>query len=110
MKFFVFILFGWFSTLTLASDALLVPVSRPSPEYPQELLKSHYTGKVLINLTVSAFGTIQSTRIIESSHPKLSEAALHAIVKWRYQPWGGCRRKTWQRQHRRSNSLRCPRH
>lgn len=87
MKFFVFILFGWFSTLTLASDALLVPVSRPSPEYPQELLKSHYTGKVLINLTVSAFGTIQSTRIIESSHPKLSEAALHAIVKWRYQPW-----------------------
>lgn len=87
MKFFVFIFTGWFSTVALASDALLIPVSRPAPEYPHELVKSRYTGKVLINLTISAFGTVQSTRIIESSHPKLSEAALHAIGKWRYQPW-----------------------
>ncbi len=87
MKLFVFILIGWFSTGALASDALLIPVSRPNPEYPQELVKSHYTGKVLINLTVSAFGTVQGIRVIESSHPKLSEAALRAIVKWRYQPW-----------------------
>ncbi|WP_122667051.1 energy transducer TonB [Pseudomonas viridiflava] len=87
MRLFLFILIGWFSTAASAGDTLLIPVSRPNPEYPQELVKSRYTGKVLINLTISALGTVQGTRIIESSHPKLSEAALHAIVKWRYQPW-----------------------
>lgn len=87
MKFFVFIMIGWFSVMAQANNALLVPIVTPTPEYPPELLKTRYTGKVLANITISAFGTVQGTRIIESSHPKLAEATQHAIVKWRYQPW-----------------------
>lgn len=87
MKFFVFMLLAWFCTLVTASEALLIPVTTPEPEYPQTLLKERYTGKVLVNLTIGAFGTVQSTRIIESSHPMLAEAVQHAVVKWRYQPW-----------------------
>lgn len=87
MKFFVFILLGWLCIEAQANEVLLHPVSTPKPEYPQELLKTRYTGKVLANVTISAFGTVQNTRIIESSHPKLAEAAQQALVKWRYQPW-----------------------
>ena len=37
MKFFVFILIGWFSTVALASEALLIPVSTPKlPQGPLE--------------------------------------------------------------------------
>lgn len=87
MKLFVFILMAWLSVMAQANDALLDPIATPTPVYPPELLKTRYTGKVLANLTISAFGTVQDTRIIESSHPKLAEATQNAMVNWRYQPW-----------------------
>lgn len=87
MKLLLFILIGVFYMPAWANDAFLVPVATPTPVYPGELLKKRHTGKVLVNLTISAFGTVQSTRILESSHPQLTEATQQAMVKWLYQPW-----------------------
>ena len=87
MKFFALIVMCCLSAATLASGAVLIPVITPSPAYPRELLKKRYTGKVVVNLTISAFGSVQSTKIIESSHPELAVAAQQAMVKWRFKPW-----------------------
>jgi TonB family protein len=87
VRYFVLILMGWFSVTAQANGAFLIPIATPTPEYPSELLKTRYTGKVLANLTISAFGTVQNTRIIESSHPQMAEATQHALVKWRYHQW-----------------------
>ena len=87
VKVLAFIAFLLFSFTTHASEALLIPLSTPKPEFPQKLLKKRHAGKVLVSLTVGAFGTVQSARIIESSHPQFAEAAQRAVVKWRYRPW-----------------------
>ncbi|OCR26481.1 hypothetical protein AFK24_03430 [Pseudomonas syringae] len=87
MKVLALIAFLLFSVAIHASEALLIPVSTPKPEFPQNLLKKRHPGKVLVSLTVGAFGTVQSARIIESSHPQFTEAAQRAVVKWRYRPW-----------------------
>jgi len=77
----------FFSFAVHASETLLIPLSTPNPEFPQSVLKKRHPGKVLVNLTVSAYGTVQAARIIESSHPKFTEAAQRAVVKWRFKPW-----------------------
>jgi TonB family protein len=87
VKVLAFIAFLLFSVAIHASEALLIPVSTPKPEFPQNLLKKRHPGKVLVSLIVGAFGTVQSARVIESSHPQFTEAAQRAVVKWRYRPW-----------------------
>ncbi len=87
MKVLAFMAFLLFSFATHAREALLIPVSTPKPEFPQQLLKKRHAGKVLVSLTVGAFGTVQNARIVESSHPQFAEAVQRAVTKWRYRPW-----------------------
>lgn len=87
MKFLAFIVLCCLPTLALANDAFLSLMTGLKPTYPRELLKSAHSGKVLVEMTISASGQVENTRIVESSHPKFAEAAQHTLSKWRYQPW-----------------------
>lgn len=87
MKFFVFIALWLVSAVALANEAFLNGVATPKPAYPRELLKIAHTGKVLVELSISAAGKVEKVRIVESSHPKFAEAAQRTLSKWRYQPW-----------------------
>ena len=87
MKFLAFIVLCCLSTLALANDAYLRLMTVLKPTYPRELLKTAHAGKVLVELTINASGKVEKTRITESSHPKLAEAAQQTLAKWRYQPW-----------------------
>lgn len=87
MKVLAFMAFLLFSFATHAREALLIPVSTPKPEFPQQMLKKRHAGKVLVSLTVGAFGTVQNARIVESSHPQFAGAVQRAVTKWRYRPW-----------------------
>ncbi|HEY0286661.1 MAG TPA: energy transducer TonB [Pseudomonas sp.] len=87
MRFCAFSVFLLCSFKALAADVLLIPVFTPKPEYPKQLIDTRYTGKVRVNLTVAAHGGIQATKIIESSHPQLTEATQRVVVQWRFKPW-----------------------
>lgn len=87
MRFFAFIVLWLISAVALANEAFLNGVATPKPAYPRELLKTAHAGKVLVELSISATGKVEKTRIVESSHPKFAEAAQHTLSKWRYQPW-----------------------
>jgi TonB family protein len=56
------------------------------PKYPAELLGSGLEGKVLIRIIVDTTGVPQSPEIVESSDPRLNEAAKTAVREWRYLP------------------------
>jgi TonB family protein len=72
---------------SIAADWVLIPVHTPSPLFPPKLVENRHAGKVRVKLTVAAHGGIQAANIVESSHPQLTEATQHAVVKWRFKPW-----------------------
>lgn len=70
-----------------ASDVVLTPVATPQPEFPAELLKARYSGKIFAHVTIGSTGTAQAIRVIESSHEQFSQAVLTALRQWRFEPW-----------------------
>jgi TonB family protein len=59
---------------------------RSEPQYPAEAQAAHRTGDVVLEVVVSADGTITSTRPV-SGDPVLVAAAADAVRTWRYEPY-----------------------
>lgn len=55
------------------------------PAIPELAKQMHVTGKVKIEATIAADGHVLDTRVIGGS-PILVNAALHALMKWRFEP------------------------
>ena len=76
---------------TLASGQVGPPVPSPKkikdvkPVYPPESLKAGDEGVVLIELSLSASGTVEEAQILWSSCQRLDKAALTAGRQWRYE-------------------------
>ncbi len=62
-------------------------VSSPAPEYPPEAEKARIQGKVVLELTIDRSGVPQNIEVVTSPFPALTEAAIAAVSKWRYQPY-----------------------
>lgn len=59
----------------------------PAPDYPHASRRSGETGKVLLNVRVSAQGVAEQVQIAKSSgFPRLDEAAREAVRRWRFVP------------------------
>ena len=58
--------------------------SKVVPAYPDIARTAHITGKVKIEVTISADGRVTSTRVIGGS-PVLVNAAIEALDKWRFE-------------------------
>jgi len=86
VRLFAFLLMFFLPFAGHANQLLLVPVFTPKPEYPDELIKTRYAGKVRVSLTIGSQGTVQAARVIESSHPRLAEAAQRALVHFPIEP------------------------
>jgi len=56
-----------------------------APEYPPLARQLNVTGKVKLEITISADGHVVSTRTIGGS-PLLVGPASEAVKKWRYEP------------------------
>ena len=59
-------------------------VNDVKPVYPRESLRAGDEGVVLIELSVTASGTVGETRILWSGCQRLDQAALIAVSQWRY--------------------------
>jgi protein TonB len=64
----------------------LAVLRNPSPGYPQKLMAKGIDGKVLIEATVDAEGKVSKAKVVESSDPAFSEAALAAVRQWVFKP------------------------
>jgi TonB family protein len=91
---------GWLLTLLLGG-ALVAPVgiraqnvsadstsrkvrSKVIPAYPDLARSAHLTGKVKIQVTISADGRVTDTKVVGGS-PVLVSAAIEALAKWRFE-------------------------
>jgi TonB family protein len=67
----------------LAESRLL---QRNEPQYPADALAAHRTGDVVLEVLVSADGSVASTRAINGD-PLLVTAATEAVRTWHYEPY-----------------------
>ena len=59
--------------------------SRVVPAYPDVARQAHITGKVRLEASVAADGSVRSVKVIGGS-PVLVSASTDALTKWRFEP------------------------
>jgi TonB family protein len=59
--------------------------TKVDPRYPELAKQYQLAGKVRLEVTVSADGTVKKTRLM-GGNPLLAGAALDAIKQWRFEP------------------------
>jgi TonB family protein len=63
--------------------ALKAATSKPQPEYSPIAKQMHVSGKVEVDVTVGADGTVEDVKII-SGNPLLSNTTVAAVKKWKF--------------------------
>ena len=64
-----------------------VEVFTPPPSYPRMARRRGYEGVLVIEFMIRTDGSCSAVRVAESSgHPVLDEAAVSAVLLWRYKP------------------------
>jgi protein TonB len=62
-------------------------LNNPPPPYPSLSRRLREEGRVVLDVYILADGRVGETRLRRSSgHPRLDEAALDAVRRWRYVP------------------------
>ncbi len=63
------------------------PLFRIHPKYPINLARRGQSGFVILEVTISDFGTVTNSKILESKGGKdFERSSLEAVKKWRYAP------------------------
>ncbi|BCT93724.1 hypothetical protein LYSHEL_27510 [Lysobacter helvus] len=75
-------------TMASAAPATMpVPVSSPSPRYPQRAMRRNETGTVRLAVDVGPDGVPSDVRVESSSLSRdLDKAAVDAVRRWRFKP------------------------
>lgn len=73
------------SPLALGQVATPRKIKDVKPVYPRESLQAGDEGTVLLELSLTATGTVGEARILWSSCQRLDKAALTAVRKWQYE-------------------------
>jgi TonB family protein len=60
--------------------------AKVEPVYPELAKQARIEGKVLLHITVSPQGTVETVAVV-SGHPLLIQAATEAVKQWRYTPF-----------------------
>ncbi len=61
-------------------------IIRVAPNYPEQALARGITGSVRLEFSISENGVVENARVVKSSDRILEQAALEALLKWRYVP------------------------
>lgn len=62
-------------------------LNNPLPVYPRQSLRLNEEGTVLMSLYILSDGTVGEIRLKRSSgYPRLDQAALETVKRWRFQP------------------------
>jgi TonB family protein len=58
----------------------------PLPPYPEEAIKQHQSGLVVMNVQFGTDGTVQDISVVEGRSPELDRAARRALSRWKFLP------------------------
>lgn len=59
---------------------------RPLPIYPFEMRRSGLKGEVVVEFIVDTQGNVRDAAVVSSTHPGFEQAALDAVMKWKFKP------------------------
>ncbi len=63
------------------------PLNTARPAYPRQAREQGWHGRVIVRLTISANGTVESGTIHQSSeHTLLDDQAINAATQWTFEP------------------------
>jgi len=61
-------------------------VSKADPEYPEDLIKEHIQGKVVLYAIIRKDGSVDSIQVMRSLDPQLDKNAEAALAQWKFLP------------------------
>ena len=56
------------------------------PDYPIDAKKEGVQGSVILEILIDAKGTVRSAKVVKSLDPRLDQAAINAIQKFKFRP------------------------
>jgi TonB family protein len=62
------------------------PLSKADPEYPEEMIKEHVHGEVVLYAIIRKDGSVDSIQVVRSLEPQLDRNAIAALEKWKFRP------------------------
>jgi protein TonB len=73
--------------LDTGADIELVPLVRVPPRYPRRAARRQVEGFVKVEFTIAKDGSVQNPTVIDSAPSQIfDQAALQAIVQWKFKP------------------------
>ena len=61
-------------------------IDRPPPQYTEEARKARITGVVILQTVIDETGEVQEVKVLKGQPGGLSEAAVEAVRRWRFEP------------------------
>lgn len=62
------------------------PTRRVPPEYPMGMRQAGFEGEVTVGFVVTAEGRVNDAYVVRSTHSGFDEAAVDAVMEWRFEP------------------------
>jgi len=56
------------------------------PKYPQDMIKGHVHGEVVLYAIIRKNGSVDSIQIVRDLDPQLDRNAVEALEQWRFEP------------------------
>lgn len=64
----------------------LVALAQPAPQFPVNVMRTLRRGTVQVRFDVQPDGRVGNLEVLQTTSPRLNNAALEAIAQWRFQP------------------------
>lgn len=62
------------------------PQVKINPVYPFDLRRAGVSGQAVVGFVVDTAGNVRDAYIVSSSHPGFDDAAVQALLKWKFKP------------------------
>lgn len=62
------------------------PITKVDPEYPEDAIKEHIDGEVVLYAIIRKDGSVDSIQVMRSLDPRLDRSAAAALAHWKFLP------------------------
>jgi TonB family protein len=83
--FYVLLLSLVLSGIGLTEDFNRKVIARTAPNYPELAKRMHLTGKVKLQVVITAAGSVKSAKLV-GGNPVFEQSALDTVKQWRFSP------------------------
>lgn len=63
-----------------------VPLRKVDPRYPQDMVREHVQGEVVLYAMIREDGSVDSIQVVRSLDPALDKSAMDALAEWKFTP------------------------